>query len=288
MTVRSRVLQTLQGEELNFWLTNRIFPRRLVSRLAGRFSRIEQPLVCGASIAIWRFFSDLDLSEAQSAHFRSLHDCFTRRLKPGARTVDLDCRILASPCDGIILAHGTIAGTDLYQVKDSRYSLLELVRDPGLVEAHRNGCYATLRLTSSMYHRFHAPHDCRVEQVSYIPGDSWNVNPPALNRVDRLYCKNERAILRTRIAGGHLITLIPVGAVLVCGIRLHFADIETLRRSGRTSTSCDAAFKKGDEMGWFEHGSTIIALAPEGFSFCEGVEEGARIRMGEPLMRLPS
>ena len=68
-----------------------------------------------------------------------------------------------------------------------------------LTEAHRNGRYVTLRLTSSMYHRFHAPHDCRVEHVSYIAGDTWNVNAAALRRVDKLYCKNERAVLRTSL-----------------------------------------------------------------------------------------
>jgi phosphatidylserine decarboxylase len=287
MTVRDRVLQTLQHEELNFWLTNRIFPRRPLSRFAGWFTRIEHPLVCGPSIAIWRFFSDLDLREAQNARFRSLHDCFTRRLKAGARPIDSDPRTLVSPCDGIVGACGTIAGTHLHQIKGKSYCLSELLRDSRLADVYRNGRYVTLRLTASMYHRFHAPHDCRIEHLSYVPGDSWNVNPPALRRIDALYCKNERAVLRTRLSCGHLITLVPVGAVLVCGIRLHFADVEQMRRSGRNNMPCQADVRKGEEMGWFEHGSTIVVLAPEDFSLCAGVEEGGRIRVGEALMRLP-
>jgi phosphatidylserine decarboxylase len=288
MTLRSRVLQTLEREDVNFVLTNRI-PRRLLTKFAGWFSRIEQPLVRDISIDVWRFFSDLDLSEASTTQFRSLHDCFTRRLKPGVRPINADPKILVSPCDAIVGAFGKIAGTDLYQIKGARYGLAELLCDANLVDEHRNGCYATLRLTSSMYHHFHAPHDCRVDHVTYIPGDTWNVNPAALRRIEKLYCKNERAILRTKLSeGGYPITLVPVGAVLVAGIRLRFIDVELcLRRHEKNGVACSAEFKKGEEMGWFEHGSTIIVFAPDGFSLCDNVKEGATIRVGQRLMQLP-
>jgi phosphatidylserine decarboxylase len=167
--------------------------------------------------------------------------------------------------------------------------LQDLLGGSGLVDAHRDGRYVTLRLTSSMYHRFHAPHDCRVEQLTYISGDTWNVNPIALKRIENLFCKNERAVLRTRLAaGGHLVTLVPVAAVLVASIRLRFLDAPLdLTHRGPDVIACDARFAKGEEMGWFEHGSTIVLLAPDGFSMCENVREGSIIRMGEPLMRLP-
>lgn len=288
MTVRSSIQRTLAREDVNFVLTNRL-PRRLVNRFAGWFSRIEQPLVRDLSIAVWRFFSDLDLSEARDSQFRSMHDCFTRRLRPGVRPIDGDPKILVSPCDAIVGAHGAIRGTGLYQIKGAHYELPELLCDGALAETYRNGRYVTLRLTSSMYHRFHAPHDCRVEQVSYIAGDTWNVNPPALRRVDRLYCKNERAVLRARLdATGDAICLVPVGAILVAGIRLNFVDVErSLKQAGDSGIRCAAAFHKGDEMGWFEHGSTIVVFAPERFSLCDNVKDGAKIRVGEPLMRLP-
>jgi phosphatidylserine decarboxylase len=225
MTVRSWISRIFQQEELNFLLTNRI-PRRLLTQFIGWFSQIEQPLVRDLSIGVWRFFSGLDLSEARSTQFRSMHDCFIRELKPGARPIDHDPTVLVSPCDAIVGACGTVAGTELFQIKGFPYRLEDLLGDPGLVAAHRNGRYVTLRLTSSMYHRFHAPHDCRVEQVTYISGDTWNVNPIALKRIEQLYCKNERALLRTRLtAGGHLVTLVPVAAVLVASIRLHFLDV---------------------------------------------------------------
>src|SRR5689334_25394858 len=138
MTLRSQLLRLAEQEDINFLLTNRI-PRRLATKFMGWFSRIEQPLVRYASIALWRLFSDLDLSEAKKTEFRSLHDCFVRELKPGLRPFGHDPAIVASPSDGIIGAHGAIADGELYQIKGAPYSLIDLVGDPSLVETHRNG-----------------------------------------------------------------------------------------------------------------------------------------------------
>ncbi len=287
MTVRSQIQRVLGQEDINFLLTNWI-PRQLATQFIGWFSQIENPMVRDLSIAIWRLFSDLDLREAKKTQFRSMHDCFIRELKDGARPIDRTADILVSPCDAIVGACGAIEGTTVYQAKGFPYTLEDLLCDGELVATHRNGRYATLRLTSSMYHRFHAPHDCRVDQVVYVSGDTWNVNPIALKRIDRLFCKNERAVLRTKLAAtGHAVTLVPVAAILVASIRLHFLDVLlNLGHRGPNVFACDASFRKGEELGWFQHGSTIIVFAPEGFSLCADVREGANIRVGEPLMRL--
>src|SRR5262249_30673042 len=289
MTIRSAIAKVCQQEDINFLLTNRI-RRRLVPRFMGWFSQIERPIVRELSIATWRLFSCLDLSEARKRRFQSMHDCFTSELKDGARPVELDPSTLVSPCDAIVGASGEIAGTTVFQIKGFPYRLEDLMGDGKLSEAHRNGRYVTLRLTSSMYHRFHAPHDCRIEQVTYISADTRNVNPIALKRVERLFCKNGRAVLRTRLAAsGHLITLVPVAAILVASIRLPFLDgVRDLRRLGRNVIPCSADFAKGEEVGWFQHGSTIVLFAPDGFTLCDQVKEGTVIRMGQPLMRLPS
>ncbi|HXD15051.1 MAG TPA: archaetidylserine decarboxylase [Xanthobacteraceae bacterium] len=287
MTARSQLLRVLAQEDVNFLLTNRI-PRRWATQFIGWFSRIEQPLIRDLSIGVWRLFADLDLREAKKTRFRSMHDCFTRALKEGARPIDGRADILVSPCDAIVGACGTIAGTDLYQAKGFPYALEDLLCDPGLVDAHRNGRYVTLRLTSSMYHRFHAPHDCRVERVVYVSGDTWNVNPIALKRIERLFCKNERAIVQTKLTpGGQAVTLVAVAAILVASIRLHCLDtVLSLRHRGPNVFDCYAEFAKGEELGWFEHGSTIIVFAPDNFALCEDVREGATIRAGEALLRL--
>jgi phosphatidylserine decarboxylase len=282
------MLRILQQEDVNFLLTNRI-PRQLLTRFMGWFSKLEQPWVRGPSIAAWRMFADLRLEEAKKERFASLHDCFIRELKPGARPVCADPGVLASPCDAIVGACGRLDRIQLLQAKGFPYTLYDLLGDTALVNAYRDGTYATLRITSSMYHRFHAPHDCRVRQVVYFSGDTWNVNPIALRRVEKLFCKNERAMIRTRLeAGGHELLLVPVAAVLVASIRLHFLDaLLHLRYRGPNFIECDARFAKGDEMGWFQHGSTILVFAPRGFALHDNVREGATIRAGEPLMRLP-
>jgi phosphatidylserine decarboxylase len=235
MTARSHITRLFDQEDLNFLLTNRI-PRRLATQFIGWFSKIEQPVVRDLSIGLWRMFSDLDLSDAKKSHFRSMHDCFVRELKDGARPVDPDPKILVSPCDAIIGANGTVADTLLYQVKGFPYTLEDLMGDRKMVDLHRNARYVTLRLKSSMYHRFHAP----------------------------------------------------VAAILVAAIRLHFLDVLlSMKHRGPNVFPCDTRFRKGAEMGWFEHGSTIIVFAHPDLALCDAAKEGATIRMGEPLMRLP-
>jgi phosphatidylserine decarboxylase len=288
MTVKNLIATFTQQEDLNFLLTNRI-PRAALTRFMGWFSKIEQPLIRDLSIGCWRLFSDLDLSEARRTDFKSLHDCFTRELKPGLRPSDPDPAVVVSPCDAIIGAFGSIADTELFQIKGAPYALVDLIGDPALVEAHRNGRFITLRLMSSMYHRFHAPCDARIEQVSFIHGDVWNVNPIALKRVEKLFCKNERAVIRTRLATGEALTLVPVAAILVASIRLNFLDrMLNAQTPPPLVFPCDVSVRKGDELGWFEHGSTIIVLAPDHFEFCDNVVASARIRAGQPLLRKPA
>jgi phosphatidylserine decarboxylase len=282
--MKSLIASFTQQEDLNFLLTNRV-PRAALTRFMGWFSKIENPLVRDFSILCWKLFSDLDLSEAKKTQFKSLHDCFVRELKPGLRPVDPDPKIVASPSDGIIGAFGTIRDGELYQIKGAPYSLIDLVGDPALVETHRNGKFVTLRLTSSMYHRF---HDAHVERVTLIHGDTWNVNPIALKRIERLFCKNERAVIRTRLKSGDALTLVPVAAILVASIRLHFLDLVLNSQTpAPLSFPCNVNVSKGEELGWFEHGSTIILLAPEHFEFCDNVSEWGSIRAGQALLRNP-
>jgi len=291
MSIRKDIQSLLHQEDLNFLLTNRI-PRRLLTRFMGWFSKIEQPLIRDASIAIWKFFSDLDLGEAKQDRFKSMHDCFTRELKDGARPIDGRDSVLASPVDAIIGANGPICDGQVFQAKGFPYALADLLGADEDLGDWRDGFFVTLRLSSSMYHRFHAPHDCTVKKVRYFSGDTWNVNPIALKRIERLFCKNERAFISTRIhAAGPMankhIALIPVAAILVASIRLHFLDVLFhLKYSGPQSIACDAHLTKGQEMGWFQHGSTVIVLAPKGFALCDGLKHGMQVRMGQALLCL--
>lgn len=284
---RRTLVRLLQHPRVNFLLTNRV-PRRQLTLLMSRISRMEQPWVRRLSIALWRSFADVDLSDALESQFRSLHDCFIRELRPGARVIDADPRVAISPCDAIVGHCGAFRAGTALQAKGRRYELAELLRDAELAQQCAAGQYATLRLTAGMYHRFHAPHDCTLTRASYIGGDVWNVNPPALRRVDRLYCRNERAVLRLRLHDGQQLLLVPIAAILVAGIRLHsIPHLLNLRHQGVEEFGCDDAFSKGQELGWFEHGSTIVAISPPCASLHEAIAPGARIRMGQALFRLP-
>jgi len=290
------IKQLQRQETLNFWLTNRI-PRRLLTRAMGRFSRIRSPLLTRWSIRIWQAFADdLRLDEAETDRFESLQACFTRRLKAGARPIDPDPDALVSPCDAVIGAHGRIDQGTLLQAKGMVYRLEELLGDPVRAAAHENGSYVTLRLKSSMYHRFHAPCAGRLRSIDYISGDAFNVNPPTLRRLDRLFCRNERAVLPIEIRSKveaqiaskdprSPVTLVPVAAVLVASMRFGFlAKPLDLRYRGPNRIECDARFERGDELGWFEHGSTIVMLAGPGLRLAPGLATGNTIRMGERLL----
>ena len=279
--------QLFQQEDLNFLLTNRI-PRRYATRLLGWWSRHEHPLVVGASLRVWKWFApELDLSESRQQRFRSLRECFIRELAPGVRPIAGGASVVVSPCDAVVGACGRIDDDVVLQAKGLSYRLAELLGDAALAARHRGGWFVTLRLKSTMYHRFHAPADCRLREVVHISGDTWNVNPIALRRVERLFCRNERAVLPLELerADGAL-TLVPVAAIGVASLRLHCLGATLgLRWDGPARLPCDARYAKGDELGWFEQGSTIVVLASGSLALAGGVAEGRTLRVGEPLLQ---
>lgn len=273
---------------LNFALTNRL-PRRSVTRFAAWFTRVQHPLVRDASLFIWQLFAGgLNLHEAKKRQFTSVHDVFVRELKEGSRPLDKSPDAIVSPCDGIVGAFGAIQGGQLIQAKGMDYTLGELLIDPALASRFEDGIYATLRLTSTMYHRFHAPYNVHIDEVIYAPGDVWNVNPPALARVQRVYCRNERAIIPASLDGqGASIAIVAVAAILVDGIRLEFANTAfRLGSSGPRRITCKASVRKGHELGHFQHGSTIIVLGTRGLALDANISSGQVIKVGQRLFRL--
>ena len=181
---------------------------------------------------------------------------------------------------------GRIEQNRLFQAKGLDYTLNELLADESLAARYRNGRFVTLRLKSSMYHRFHAPDACRPEYVDYISGEIWNVNPPTLRCLDRVFCKNERVVVPLASnATGHDITLVAVAAVLVASIQLHGIDTTLDQRyRGPKRLEWGRCFRRGEEMGYFEHGSTIIVLSDSSLRLHPSLCPGAIIRMGQPLL----
>ena len=290
MMTMQQILRKIFGQEdINFLLTNRI-PRMTLTHFIGWFSKIATPWIRDASIAAWKLFTDIDLSEAKKQAFTSLHDLFIRELQPGARKIDNDATAFVSPCDGIVGAMGQIVDAQVYQAKGYPYSLEELLGPHESVHEWQDGLFMTIRITSAMYHRFHAPYTGSIQHIRYFSGDTWNVNPIALKRVEKLFCKNERALLDMRIQNGkYRIALVPVAAILVASIRIH--GINTVfhsRYKGAETFACDLNFEKGQELGWFEHGSTILVFVPKGFSFAPGIEEGTHLQVGKAIFNTPT
>jgi phosphatidylserine decarboxylase len=289
MPASDSLIRRLQRQDgLNFWLTNRI-PRRLLTTLIGRFSRVRSPWLTRISIRVWQAFADdLRLHEAEQEHFESLRDCFIRTLAPGSRPIDDGPEQLVSPCDAVIGAHGAIENGQLLQAKGMVYQLEDLLLDRPRAALHHGGTFVTLRLKSSMYHRFHAPCTGRIHDLRYISGDVYNVNPPTLQRIPDLFCLNERAVLPIEPAAGELggpLTLVAVAAVLVASMRFSFLDPDYDPRSASVGRiACNADVARGQELGWFEHGSTIILLAGPGLRLADDLAEGEIVRMGRPLL----
>lgn len=287
--MKKTIQNILSQEDLNFLLTNRI-PRNALTRFIGWFSQIENPVVAFFSIQIWKFFSALDLSDAKNQNFKSMHACFTRELKLNARPINQDSNYLVSPCDALIGAFGKVSNGEIFQAKGFPYALNELIPNNSLAMSYEGCEYVTLRLTSSMYHRFHAPAAMQIKKVTYISGDTWNVNPIALKRIERLFCKNERAVIECEIdhtneeLENSTLTLVPVAAILVASIRLHCINpLLHLGYQGPHEITCDASVKRGEELGWFQHGSTIIVFAPKNYLLLATLNLGDNIRMGEAL-----
>lgn len=282
----SSTAQLSPAEKLNFLLCNRI-PRRFCSRFMGWFSKIQNPVIYRISMWVWRLFADdFRLHEARKQTFDSLHDCFTRELKPGSRPLDPDPAVLVSPCDAVVGESGEIDGLSVLQAKGFPYRIDELLGDKADAESLRNGIYVTLRLKSSMYHRFHAPCNAQLSQVRHISGDTWNVNPIALKMVERLFCRNERAVIKLQPdSESGQVTLVAVAAILVSSIKIHgVTERLNRKRHGPQMVQCFRHVVKGEEMGYFEHGSTIIVLAQGPYRLMPHVRTGSLIRMGQALI----
>lgn len=273
-------------ERLNFLVTNRI-PRRCITRLVGWLSRRRQPLVRRLCIGVWQLCAgDLALREARKHRFESMQDCFIRELRPGARPIDASPGILTSPCDGDVMACGGLAGDRLLQAKGFPFRLGELLADEGLAERYANGLFVTLRLRASMYHRFHAPEAGRVDSVRYIAGDTWNVNPIALRCIERLYCRNARAVLPLAVAGlAQPLLLVPVAAIAVASLCINGLPAPLTLDDRPGVLPCGRDYARGEEMGYFQQGSTIIVIAGAGIGLAPGVQAGETLRVGCPLLR---
>jgi phosphatidylserine decarboxylase len=274
------------------------------ARVGGAFSALVGWGAARALPARWRGLAyrafaravgaNLDEVELDLAGYPSLGDFFARRLRHGARAVDTGPGAIISPCDGVIAARGVAVAGTLVQAKGRSYQLAELVADAELAARLTGGAYATIYLSPRDYHRVHAPADARITGYDYLPGALWSVNPRVASRRDGLLARNERVVIRMNAGALGRVALVMVGAAGVGNIRLAPAlgglgaavDSAAWRsaREPRRVELRDATVARGDELGAFRLGSTVVVVFEPGKVELAG-EAGDAVRFGQRLGR---
>lgn len=256
------------------------------SRTMGRLSEIRLPKgILKALIRSYCLIYRVSLLDADipKEGFRRFNEFFTRRLKPNSREIDQRPQVIISPADGRIQSLGFISKGTLIQAKGKAYSLAELVGgvcDPSIFEG---APYITIYLSPKDYHRVHFPADGYVTACAHIPGRLYTVAPMATEIVPQLFIQNERIVISIETTYGPLIAVM-VGAQGVGRISLSFMDVVTNVKPSKRVTIFEPKImcKKGEEMGVFNLGSTVVMVLPTGdwrlLSF-----EGVRVRMGQGL-----
>ncbi len=268
-------------------------PQHALSRLAGRIVRCRWRWFRSRAIRRFVALFRVDLTEAAEpspdsyCHFDAF---FTRALKPGTRPLPRDPDQLASPVDGAVSRADAVEGGRLIQAKGRDYSVEELLGgDPELATPFHGGRFATLYLSPRDYHRIHMPLDGTLRTSLYVPGRLFSVNPATTARVPRLFARNERlaALFDTPVGP---VGVVMVGALLVAGIETVWSGWETPPhgRRLRQRTHDGPHFQRGDEIGRFHMGSTVILLLPPTAEAAwePGLVPGTPVRMGQPLARL--
>lgn len=267
-------------------------PKHALSRLVGKLAAAEAGAVTTRLITLFIKRFGIDMSEAQfeeAAAYRTFNAFFTRRLKPGLRPIIDDPMMAALPVDGTVSQLGDIQHGRLIQAKGHDFSARELLGgDAALAAPFQGGKFATIYLSPKDYHRIHMPLDGVLESMVYIPGDLFSVNGLTATHVPNLFARNERVACIFRTEFGPM-ALVLVGATIVASIETQWAGTVTPpagQKVVRWDYQGDQAItlKKGEEMGLFKLGSTVVCLfAPNSLEFQAHLVPGEMTRMGAPF-----
>src|SRR5882672_3661113 len=275
--------------ELSYALL-RLLPKNTLSRALGAACRASAPRsMVRAAIRAFAKKYGVDESEAERPieEYPTFTEFFTRRLKPGARSIAPGEGLPVSPVDGTVGEQGEIVEVRAYQAKGKHYTLAELIGGPEAEEDARQfvgGSFCTIYLAPYNYHRIHAPLDGAITRYVTMPGQLWPVNPIGLRNVDKLFCVNERLTTFLATARGPC-GVVAVGATNVGRIRALYDDVVTNARRTRqpVRVTYQNPIVKGGELAVFEMGSTVVVLFAPGVKLADRLQPGARIRLGEPL-----
>ena len=266
-----------------------VLPQHALSRLLGAVADSRQRHLKQLLIKAFVAAYGVDLSEAigESADdYSSFNDFFTRRLRPDARPIAEAPGQIVSPADGTVSQAGVIRNGSLLQAKGHEYAVADLLGNTDFAHSFTDGSFATIYLAPYNYHRVHAPCDARLAATLEVPGRLFSVNSVTERHVHGLFARNERLVLHLDTDFGAC-ALVLVGAMIVGRIAVAWPDGPTSPyRRRQLQTPSGVAFERGDEVGAFMLGSTVVALFPPGtVELARHVQAGASIKMGEPLGR---
>ncbi|MGB0468711.1 MAG: archaetidylserine decarboxylase [Pontibacterium sp.] len=276
-----------------FILFQHIMPQHLLSRLVGRIAECKTPWIKNRFITWFAKRYGINMSEAlieNPTDFENFNAFFTRELKPGVRSIDADDNAIVSPADGAISQLGPIEHGRIFQAKGRGYGLTTLLGGQAdLAEPFIGGFFSTIYLSPKDYHRVHMPVTGTLRETVFVPGDLYSVNQSTAENVDQLFARNERLVAIFDTAFGPM-AMVLVGAMVVAGIETvwagHEAPLkrEAVRKSFQPSTPEPVTLQKGEEMGRFKLGSTVVLLfGPEAIAWQETLGANSPLQLGERI-----
>ena len=273
-----------------FVLSQYLTPQHLLSRTAGKVAQCKIPTIKNPLI---RWFVDhyqVNMSEAlieNPEEFSHFNDFFTRELKADARKIDTGKKAIVSPVDGAISQLGKIQQGQIFQAKGQSFNVVDLLGgDIERAQPFMGGDFSTIYLSPKDYHRIHMPITGTLREMVYIPGKLFSVNPVTTAKVPRLFARNERVAAIFDTEAGPM-ALVLVGAMIVASIETTWAGlVAPIRRQVKDFQYGDAnkaiTIKKGEEMGRFKLGSTVVMLFPEDLAkFEENLTAESPVQMGQ-------
>lgn len=281
MSLTDRLLIRLQT-----WIPARVIGRLVFGLSRTRIRWIKNTVIRGFT---WLYCVNRLEAAAEVPHgYATFNDFFTRELKPGVRPVDSRPDSLVSPADGTVAQSGYVREGQLLQAKGLEYSAAELLGDTKLAGTLADSAFTTIYLAPHNYHRVHMPIEGVLERTIFIPGMLYSVNARTTRSLANLYTLNERLVCQFRGDGGPF-TLVLVGAMNVASISTQWAGEMAPPPDGRVMqqefrSGEELRFSRGDYMGHFNLGSTVVFIAPDaGVEWLEAVEAGERVRVGQRI-----
>ncbi len=275
-------------QDQTFMTLMKLLPKSALSTLVGVATRAPAPAVLHqAAMRVFASRYQVNLDEAANGieDFSTFGQFFTRRLKPGARTIDADPKTVISPCDGRVSQVGDIDQGRCLQAKGIWFPVDKLLGDARRALEFEGGHFVTIYLSPRDYHRFHAPLAGQVTGYSYLPGEFWPVNPASVKTKDALFAVNERLVTYLDTAAGS-VAYIAVGATCVSRIHASYDAIVTHTGQGQRhhTYARPIPLARDGELGMFEMGSTVIMLFQKGrIRWHERMTAELPLRWGEPI-----